>query len=462
MKLKSICKKFASIGLAAALVVSGITYQPNSAKAAAELPEVTVLGATLSLDAEAGKQSMRVAIQVTNANNASACGMDITYNGKKLTFSTENKEKGYDKLYDYDKENNVVVYAVRIKNIPAENFEDGFTISGFATPIDGNNGEDVTTAEPVEKSVDDVVDGIGKAMGGNVEIADDGSLVVVEEGFTIDLSKNKKLLNSAGGISHDPETGVVTGTGIEGFWISMDHTIPAGFSANITITGSKTSDAMLRAYFLGSDNSNDNATASGGKEGNTQMGELDFNKPGTYVLSKNSTHLMVKSTHQTTFESIEISEIKVDKIQKKLTANDIGDTVVAKGILAKINDVKGEATKKVNSDGTVTFTNNSAGFEGVFVPLGKKLAIGEKVTVRVEYSAVGSQARFYLTDGTNDFNMSNIAGPTAECVEGEMTVQAHASHVAEAVDNIFIKAKTNFGERFNSLTIKSVEIIFPQ
>jgi len=160
MKLSKIVKKITSISLAAALAVSGINYQPAKAEAA-ELPVVTVLGATLSLDADAGKQSMRVAIQVENADNASACGMSITYNGKKLDFSTDDGVNN--KLYDADADTNTIVYAVKIANIPSENFKDNFTIEGYATPIAGaEEGEKVTTEAPVEKSVDGVVAAIAE------------------------------------------------------------------------------------------------------------------------------------------------------------------------------------------------------------------------------------------------------------------------------------------------------------
>lgn len=157
MKLSKIVKKITSISLAAALAVSGINYQPAKAEAA-ELPVVTVLGATLSLDADAGKQSMRVAIKVENADNASACGMSITYNGKKLDFSTNDDR--YNKLYDVDADSGAIVYTVKIANIPKANFGDDFTIEGYATPIAGGSGEDVKTEAPVEKSVQEVADAI--------------------------------------------------------------------------------------------------------------------------------------------------------------------------------------------------------------------------------------------------------------------------------------------------------------
>lgn len=358
MNLKSICKKIASIGLAAALVVSGITYQPGTAKAAAELPKVTVLGATLSLDADAGCQSMRVAIQVTNADNASACGMDIKYGTKTIKFSTKND--GQNKLYDYDLKNNTVVYAVKIKNIPVGNFADNFTISGFATPIDGNNGEDVTTGEPVTKSVNGVVEAIKTATGlDNLVIAADGSLLVEEEGFDVDLSAIdcEKL-----SVKYDDEVGGLVGKDAGNFHFPIGRTIEKGYAADVIMEGSKTGSQVLRTYLTpGYDSS--------AVEAYPTFNGDSLKQKFTWQLKNNATYMMVKAGgpgQSAKFDSITITRISFDRIYKKLTASDIGDTKLVKNVDVKLCADTAvapgtlyyyfDSSKNVyNNDGSVTF-----------------------------------------------------------------------------------------------------------
>ena len=190
MKLNRICKNVVASVAAVAMVCATLVYSPSEAKAASA-PIVTFLGATLSLDAAEGYQSMRVAIKVENADNASACGMTITKkrNGKAITFSTANERQ--DKLYDADTESNTVVYAVKIADVPVGNFNEEFDIVGFATPIEGGT-EDVTSGAAETRSIDSVVTAIS-AQDSSIEMLDG---VLVTSVNKLDISAVDSLVAS--------------------------------------------------------------------------------------------------------------------------------------------------------------------------------------------------------------------------------------------------------------------------
>ena len=349
MKFKGFLKKFTSVGLAFALVLSGNVCKPESVKAAAKLPEVTVLGATLSLDADSGYQSMRVAIQVENADNASECGMDITYNGKKLSFSTADSVNN--KLYDVDADKNNIIYTVKIKNIPVDNFGDEFTIEGFATPIN-TNGEQIDKVEAASaetRSVNGVVEAIKKATGDDsIRLSSDGALIKADDTVASDITKVTPLNNNETGVSYDENLDAISGTSTEGVIIPLNKKLEAGYLVNATVSGSKTGSAALRAYFsnsTGNSVSNDPGTSF----------YINFDEPFEYELTEDSEYITIKSTYQAKFDSLTISDVNINYAYKKLTANDIGDVKLDKSLPVDLTD----AGNAYAFDGGVSSNYNS-------------------------------------------------------------------------------------------------------
>ena len=399
MKLSKIVKKITSISLAATLAVSGINYQPAKAEAAA-LPVVTVLGATLSLDADAGKQSMRVAIQVENADNASACGMSITYNGKKLDFSTEDAK--YNKLYDYDEKTKKVVYAVKIANIPSDNFDDNFIIEGYATPITGaEEGEKVTTETPVEKSVDSVVAGIAEKLNDNSVKLLDGKLVKYSEGFNVDLSK----IAEDQAVDYDGETNSLKGTSVANFMVPLGKTFTSGYVVKANIVGSKKGD-ILRSYLTGGvDVSQTNVVAVNNQSDTLMPLDLDLE----YVVNENAsaTHMMIKcgaAGAGTNWDEVEITSITIECYYKLMTANDIGDTNIDKSInidLASIETKKGSGDYDENLKQYIM--NDASGDSEAHMALPETLAAGKSLKIRVKGNWKGTTGfRFWIGDGPNN------------------------------------------------------------
>ena len=147
---------------------------------------VEVLGATIKInnDATTGTQSLRFGIKVNNASKARHCGMDITAKkaggttGKTITISTEKEE--HCKIYSKNPEKDFIVYTVIVKDIPVNTDSDTtFTFKGFAKSLEGGETttETIWSQESDAKSLNSVLDTIGKSMNLNLDFYNDGRIV---------------------------------------------------------------------------------------------------------------------------------------------------------------------------------------------------------------------------------------------------------------------------------------------
>lgn len=157
--------KVLAIASTFAFVLTGMSVVPGKAQAAADqAPTVKVLGATLRLDDNNGTQSLRFGIQVNNASNAEACGINLGYNGKTITVATDVEDGAATKknttLYSKDSDNDTIVYSAVITGIPSDCYENDFSVKGYVKDkIDNiNKGESIE----VKKSVSKVVDALKK------------------------------------------------------------------------------------------------------------------------------------------------------------------------------------------------------------------------------------------------------------------------------------------------------------
>ena len=157
--------KVLAIASTFAFVLTGMSVVPGKAQAAADqAPTVKVLGATLRLDDNNGTQSLRFGIQVNNASNAEACGIDLGYKGKTITVATDVEDGAVTKknttLYSKDSVNDTIVYSAVITGIPSDCYENDFSVKGYVKDkIDNiNKGESIE----VKKSVSKVVDALKK------------------------------------------------------------------------------------------------------------------------------------------------------------------------------------------------------------------------------------------------------------------------------------------------------------
>jgi len=146
-----------------------------------------------------------------------------------------------------------------------------------------------------------------------------------------------------------------------------------------------------------------------------------------------------------TFKTLELVEPYVEPEVEPGTIEDLG---------AVEYTVNGTAEKTVNEDGSVSFAN-ADGFAGVYIPLGKTIAAGEKVNVKVEYAAEGQSrnARLLLVKG-GEPGTSVAVGPMNDVVEGELLADAES-------DAVQVKVGA-WGQTFTKLTIKKVVITYPE
>lgn len=158
------------------MMLSCLVVIPTESKAAGAAPKVTVLGASLRMDADDGHQSMRIGVQVENASQAKACGVELTIGDKTVKIATdgdgETVLKG-DKIYEYDEAKDTILYTAVITNIPSTAFSTAISAKGSATPVEEGNA---VVSDAVAKSVSDVVDGIKEKLP-DVQMLDDGTLV---------------------------------------------------------------------------------------------------------------------------------------------------------------------------------------------------------------------------------------------------------------------------------------------
>ena len=152
--------------IAMAFVLSGITYVPKTTNAAEE-PSLKVLGATLRLNKDNvdnnGKQSMRIGIQVDNADKTKNCAIKLTVGEKTCVIGTsstapdyagvsESEYKCNSSIYSKDEDNKTITYAVVLTNIPTTAFNSEIKIEGMA-----DNGTEHNTVQGENKSVNNIV-----------------------------------------------------------------------------------------------------------------------------------------------------------------------------------------------------------------------------------------------------------------------------------------------------------------
>lgn len=162
MKISISGKRMMAVIMMIACICSTMLCFPKTTKAAGAdtAPEVSVLGATLRLseagDNKNGTQSVRLGIQVTNADLAKACGVKITINGKTVTVGTTGltgATKTYDMMNNIDEGSKTVVYAVVIKDVPQNAFETPIEVQGIVQ----NQDDAQVKSTQIEKNVSGIV-----------------------------------------------------------------------------------------------------------------------------------------------------------------------------------------------------------------------------------------------------------------------------------------------------------------
>lgn len=168
-------KKTIALVMAATVALSGFMFPSVKTAKAAEGGEATVkvLGANLKLkNNKVGYQSLRVAIQVDNASQASHCGIKLKIKDSSKDYVTVSTENGYEKIYSKDAAGTVVYTAV-IDNIPMSYKKTDFEIVGYVKDLANIN---TTTTDPEYRSIQGVVDEL-KNMDPAIDISQQGALI---------------------------------------------------------------------------------------------------------------------------------------------------------------------------------------------------------------------------------------------------------------------------------------------
>ena len=126
-------------------------------------PVVTVLGASLKLadeNSKFGKQSMRVAVKIDNADKAKDCGIKIAVGSNIYVVATKEVGEEVDiqhvSVYSKDIENHSVVYTVVIKDIPYSAFDSDIQVNGLVWGLDDSlytSATDYMTVNGVAESM---------------------------------------------------------------------------------------------------------------------------------------------------------------------------------------------------------------------------------------------------------------------------------------------------------------------
>lgn len=329
--------KVLAIASTFAFVLTGMSVAPGKAQAAADqAPTVKVLGATLRLDDNDGTQSLRFGIQVNNASNAEACGINLGYNGKTITVATDVEDGAVTKknttLYSKDSDNDTIVYSAVITGIPSDCYENDFSVKGYVK----DNVDNINKGESIEvkKSVSKVVDALkkqypdmgleldtdtGKLMKKNadgvlaaVEAKDfgkegNGNADIVPEG-EIDAAKcyidDNYILTTE-------EDGSVTFSKSEnesfsGVMFKLPYMLAKGDMADITVDYKCTGQSYARAYLV---NNGVDGSKSSILNGDTKNGTRIS---GPITVNDSADTLFIKAPAGTKVTSLTISKIVVE------------------------------------------------------------------------------------------------------------------------------------------------------
>ena len=171
MKISKNSKKLMSFIMMMAFVFSSLVVTQKPAKAAGG-PIVEVIGATLRQDDGSGKQALRFAILIKNADQANDCGITIKANDITKEISVSGGQKN---IYARDENANTITYTAVVTGIPAKYVARDFEFSGSVTSIGGQK----TTTESVKKNLKDV------AYAANYMINDAGQLEAFTQGENV-------------------------------------------------------------------------------------------------------------------------------------------------------------------------------------------------------------------------------------------------------------------------------------
>lgn len=472
------------------MLLSCLVVAPQKAQAASNTPTIKLLGATLRLDDTEDSQSLRIGIEISNASNVKNCGITLqTADGKSATVQTG--PDGANNIYDYDEEQDKIIYTVALTGIKPENFDTGITVTGKAEPLSGGSWIDKTA--DTAKSVNSVVEVMKKQLGMDMQF--DGAHLVATIA-TYDFENltehsNPEWINCAKlGPNEDAHSGNK----------SMEMHPIADYGGYVFDELPSAGEYTLSAYVKKASTENDvsvkfkSALGYQCKETLTLTDEWQVLK-STYVLGSSDTSLDATDQWNNTHKKMKISPTtaSADKpakyliddvvITKKLTADDVFGIKIAKNFKVELSEQNFCAMHPNNEISDVTYSNgvvsgkvNKQGYNGICFYLNadkSPVIASDYKAIKVTMTASNaSQPICILPVTTSTNNYWGLKGFTGAPNDGALFADTSATAGA---DNVFtydfttrsytqdipiysIKIQNNNGEPFD-FTIKSIEFI---
>lgn len=395
------------------MMLSCLVVIPTEAKASGAAPKVTVLGASLRMDADDGHQSMRIGVQVENASQAKACGVELTIGDKTVKIATDGDGKTVlkgDKIYEYDEAKDTILYTAVITNIPSAAFSTAISAKGSATPVEEG---DAVVSDAVAKSVTDVVDGIKENLP-DVQMLDDGTLVngtiaTLDTSSADSLKPHGTVNNFYNWSAPEPANTskkdataeydateealkFVTDTGSgRGLTYQTSSKIDPIFSMQVKAADTSASFQLQEYFGVGS---GPTYTVTGDYQTITEKVSLDayavrsltLTKPGTYYVKSCALYRPLTSDDVTMH------------LPKETVTLSLADAVG--GGTGKLTDGSPAPTGSVdkNGDGSILVKNHTF----VCIPLGKTYPAGSKLKVTVYGECTQTGLRGWCAGGASD------------------------------------------------------------
>ncbi len=495
--------------IAIAFVLSGLTYIPKTASAEEAAPTVKVLGATLRLSKDGvdniGTQSMRIGIQVNNADQAKDCAIKLTVGDKVRIIGTSSTTPSYAEgdnvqyfsspsLYSKDESSNTVVYAITITGIPTDNFNSSIAIEG----ITDNGSDEPIAATGENKSVDTIVSELktrypalnivmlgGTLYTGNGEdklaakdILDynpdlstnpDGSgwnadkteyTIPLNENTVQDVEDVNDPKNTTFTFREDGSVHASTFKHWDGFKISpvaeiSDYTISkvtiaytGGTGNYITEVNYGNGDTKLYPPDCGWPPSKGDQLSGNG----TISYDIDSSKKLSYIkfFSQNGTDLQEGQIYSEVTITKVTFTVKPEEISSSSeTGVDISETAALYG--------KGTVTPLKDGNSTGVIGKN---VDGLRIPLGQEVNPGDSVAITV-YGNASTGMRMWLSDSTNK-RWSNIENPAnfknTYTFTADNNIENESAGSEEPSAKYFLIKGPNVNASFDTITITKVVV----
>ncbi len=398
MYLSKLQTKCMALITAFVMILSCLAFVPSEAKAAdSTTPTVSVLGASLRLDAASGHQSMRIGVLIENASKAGACGMTMNIGGKTVRIATDGDGtdviKG-DKIYDYNKDTDSILYTAVITDIPSEHFSTDIQITGTLTTLE----KEEKSSAPETKNVIGIVEKM-KSTYPSIRLLEDGTLVneMVASLDTSTLDSLKEHGNQNNFYSWNENSNTATAE-LDAAESAIKFTTAAN-GKGLTYQISNRKDTYVYEIKVKADS--DTTLKLCGYFGETPIDNQTFQGTGDWQTITVKTDMNdYEARVLTTTTAGAVYYVKSCKIYKPLTSDDYSGSLSLPGKPLDLSGtvmLGGGSPSYDSNDGSVS----AAKCDGLVIPLDKDYEAGDELRITV-FGEASQGMRAWLETGTGD------------------------------------------------------------